>query len=115
MTESLIYLSPNDVLIKEGETSNHLYWIMEGQFKVTTKVKNLRVEVNQLGPGDLIGELAFIDQKPRSATVTAITDAQVIRLEYDEFKDMLEESPKWLKKIVHTLAGKVRKLSSLES
>ena len=113
--EALVYIGPGETLIREGDNCNHLYWIMEGKFKVTTKVKNLRVEVNQLGPGDLIGELAFIDQKPRSATVTAITDAQVIRLEYEEFKDMLEESPKWLKKIVHTLAEKVRKLSTLDS
>lgn len=109
-----MFISAGETLLEEGEGSNQLYWVMEGRFKVTTKVRNVRVEVNQLGPGDLIGEIAFIDQKPRSATVTALTDAQVIRLEYDEFKEMLEESPKWLRKIVHTLAGKVRQLSTLD-
>ena len=110
----VLYFEKGHKLLSEGEKSNHLYWIMEGKFKVTTMVNKLEVEVNELGPGDLIGELAFIDQKPRSATVTALTDAQVIRLEYEEFKEMLDQSPKWLNKIIHTLTHKVRKLSSLE-
>lgn len=115
MEKSESFLKKNEIVLKEGENSNHLYWIMEGHFKVTTKVNNIDVEVNRLGPGDLIGELAFIDQKPRSATVTALTDAQVIRLEYEEFQEMLEGSPKWLKKILLTLSSKLRKLSSLET
>ncbi len=93
MEKSQNFLRKDEVVLKQGEKSNHLFWIMEGHFKVTTKVNNLDVEVNRLGPGDLIGELAFIDQKPRSATVTALTDAQVIRLEYEEFQEMLESAP----------------------
>lgn len=106
-------LKPGDILIKEGETSNQLFWLMQGQLEVVKKISGMKVEVNKIEPGELVGELSFLDQKPRSATVRAVTECQLVVLEYSEFQEMLAAQPKWMKKILVTLTGKIRKLSEL--
>ena len=106
-------LKAGETLIREGEKFNQLYWLMQGSLGVYKKVQDLEVQVNTIEPGELVGELSFLDQKPRSATVKAITECQLICLEYAEFQEMLSAQPKWMKKILITLTGKVRKLSDL--
>ena len=63
--------------------------------------------------GELVGELAFLDQKTRSATVKALTDCQLVKLEYSEFQEMLAMQPKWMKKILLTLTTRLRKMSEI--
>lgn len=106
-------LKTGELLVKEGEDSNALYWLVEGRLEVLKKVQDIYIQVNVIEAGELVGELAFLDQKPRSATVKALTDCQLVKLEYKEFQEMLAAQPKWMKKILLTLTKKVRKLSEL--
>lgn len=106
-------LKPGETLIKEGEKSNQLYWLVEGKLEVVKKVQNHEAVINVIEAGDLVGELSFLDQKPRSASVRAVTECQLVVLEYAEFQEMLAQQPKWMKKILITLTKKVRKLSEL--
>lgn len=108
-----MYLKEGEALVKEGEKSNQLFWLMRGTLVVTKKIQNLEVEVNRIEEGELVGELSFLDQKPRSATVKALTECQLIVLDYAEFQKMLADQPKWMKKILLTLTTKIRKLSEL--
>lgn len=106
-------LKTGDVLIREGEKSNQLYWLMQGRLGVFKKVQNHEAQVNTIEAGELVGELSFLDQKPRSATIRALSECQLVVLEYAEFQEMLAAQPKWMKKILITLTGKVRKLTEL--
>jgi CRP-like cAMP-binding protein len=75
-----------EVLTKEGRIGRELFIILEGQAEVT---RNGRV-INQLSNGDYFGELAAIDPAPRSATVTATTDLDVLIIGPREFEAMTE-------------------------
>jgi CRP/FNR family cyclic AMP-dependent transcriptional regulator len=108
-----MFLKKGDILIKEGDRSNQLYWLMKGQLGVYSNVQGLEAHLNTIEPGELVGELAFLDQKPRSATVKALEESQLLVLEYSEFQEMLKAQPKWMKKLLITLTSKVRKLSTL--
>jgi CRP/FNR family cyclic AMP-dependent transcriptional regulator len=75
-----------EVLTKEGRVGRELFIILEGKATVTRMGR----VINRLGPGDYFGELAAIDPAPRSATVTAATDLEVLIIGPREFEAMTE-------------------------
>src|SRR2546423_843701 len=86
---------PGDVLVKEGATGREFFIIMDGKARVTRKGK----EVNVLGPGDFFGELALLDRSVRNATVTAVSDMEVLVLEERAFRGLMDQ--------ITTMASKV--------
>lgn len=110
-----VVLKKGDILIRENEESRNLYWVQSGELTVLKKVadRSLKMNINTLKKGDLVGELSFIDQRPRSATVQALTDCELIKLDYDEFQKLLQQQPKWIIKIMNTMSDKLRKLSEI--
>jgi len=91
-------------LVREGEFGRHLYVITGGEALVTRGGRRL----GRLGPGDFFGELAFLDGAPRSATVTARTDMQVMVLGPREFDVVVEREPAVAKRLLATMAKRVR-------
>jgi CRP-like cAMP-binding protein len=75
-----------EVLTKEGRIGRELFIILEGSATVTRMGR----VINVLGSGDYFGELAAIDPAPRSATVTATTDLEVLIIGPREFEAMTE-------------------------
>jgi CRP/FNR family cyclic AMP-dependent transcriptional regulator len=67
-----------DLITKQGEPGEEFYIVTEGFTEILLEVPQ-RVVAN-LGPGQLIGEMAVVDQGPRSATVTAITEPTVVQV-----------------------------------
>jgi CRP-like cAMP-binding protein len=95
-------IGAGEVILREGRLGRELFVILEGTATVT---RDGRV-VNVLGSGDHFGELAAIEAAPRSATVTATTDLQVLIIGPREF-DAMTEIPGFRNAL---LAGLVRRL-----
>ena len=76
----LVHLAPRQVLFHEGEPADALYVIVEGEVAVQAEGPP-RVEMQRLGPGAFIGEVALMIDQPRSATITAIGDAELLRID----------------------------------
>ncbi len=96
------------VLVHEGKRESQFYWIVDGQAKVTRG----RRTVATLGPGEYFGELALLDPGPRNATVTAVTDMEVLELSSREFGGLLEEVPGIARKL---LVGLARRLHAADA
>lgn len=62
-------------LILEGQPTEFLFFILSGEFSVTSR--RARVEIARLTAGEILGEISFVDSRPPSATVTSTTDAVV--------------------------------------
>jgi CRP-like cAMP-binding protein len=77
---TLVHLSKNDVLFREGDPGDALYVICEGEVSVSAEGPP-RVEMARMGPGSFIGEVALMTDQPRSATVTATLDAELLRID----------------------------------
>ena len=61
-----------------------------------------------LGPGDVVGELSLIDGKPRSVTVTASSDLEVLELDRADLPKLVTKSPPVMRKLLESLARRVR-------
>lgn len=92
------------VLVDEGRPGHEFFLILEG----SATVKRGTRKVATLGPGDYFGELSLLDRGPRTATVTADTDMNVLVLGQREFLTVLDDVPGMAYKILRVVASRLR-------
>ena len=93
-----------DVLMTEGETGHEFYVIIDGEVGVTSGGET----VAKLGPGAYVGEQALLDPGPRTATVTALRDAQAVLLSSREFYAAIDDVPGLSRKLLAGMAKRLR-------
>jgi CRP/FNR family cyclic AMP-dependent transcriptional regulator len=83
--------SPGSVLISQGEQGVGLFILTKGTVRITraTSPDGAEEVLGTAGAGDVIGEMALLDDLPRSATVTAVDDVSVLTLPLWEFRRIL--------------------------
>lgn len=103
--------SAGSTLIKQGDTGVGLYIIISGHVKITQAVNPDRAEedLGDFGPGSVIGEMALLDDLPRSATVTAVTDVTALLLPVWEFRTTVRNHPEIALKMLSVLSRRLRK------
>ncbi len=109
---TLLKLEPDEALIKEGEHSKSMYWVQAGQLVVTKKRGNEEVVLGHIFSGELVGEISFLDKEPRSATVKAMTECELIEIPQETLDTLFKTQPKWLEILVKTLAERLRKANA---
>ncbi|MGE4519394.1 MAG: cyclic nucleotide-binding domain-containing protein [Desulfobacteraceae bacterium] len=114
---NIFKVKKKEVIFKEGEPGSFMCFIVEGKILVLKKSdKGKRVPIAELGPKRSLGEMAMIDQSPRSASAIAATDAILLTLSKKGFDKLTEDHPRigvvLLKRIAVILCAYVRKTSS---
>lgn len=99
-------LRRGDVLVRQGEDADALYVVLSGRFAVTKSGR--RAPITEIGPGQPIGEIGFLANSPRTATVHAMRDSLVLRLGREEFDDLAARDPSVWRSLAVTLADRVR-------
>jgi CRP-like cAMP-binding protein len=92
------------VLTREGQSGSEFFVIIEGRVSVTKGAQ----EVRTLGPGEFFGEIALLEDRPRTATVTAATPLRFFVLTRQAFRSMLANQPGIEEKVVAALQERVR-------
>ena len=106
---SEVELSSTDTLFTEGDDSHNLYLLKKGGLRVFKAFEDgTEKELGVIGPNELVGEMSFIDKGPRSATVVATTDCNLVQLPLDDFEKYLSTQPIWLKTLISTLLNRLR-------
>ncbi len=82
-----------DILFCEYEPGEHLFIIQEGNVRVTKVVDNKEKTLDEFGNGDMFGEMAILEQAPRSATAIAMDDVKVLKFNQENFDVLLENQP----------------------
>jgi serine/threonine-protein kinase len=75
-----------EVVLREGERGDCAYLIIEGRCRVTQSSPQGELELRQMGPGEIFGELALLLDAPRSATVSALTDTTLLVIDRVELQ-----------------------------
>jgi|ERR1700689_1992159 CRP-like cAMP-binding protein len=88
----------------EGEVGQTFYFIVTGKAAV---IRNGR-KVAELSEGGYFGELALLDRLPRSATVKAITDMELLAIAQKDFNKLLRDSPPLVRKLLVATASRLR-------
>ncbi len=99
----------NSVILFEDDPGDALYIVSSGQVKVVLIGEDGReVILSVLADGDFFGEMALIDDEPRSAHVIAMRDSQLLVLRRDDFQAQLEAHPKIALKLLRVLVQRLR-------
>jgi CRP-like cAMP-binding protein len=102
-------LAKDAVLMRRGDVGDSLFMIVQGWFKIVAEDANgNELAINQTGPGETIGEMALLDQAPRSATVIASSDAEVLELKQDAFYEILDQRPDLAMELIRSFSSRLR-------
>jgi CRP/FNR family transcriptional regulator, cyclic AMP receptor protein len=96
------------VLCREGEIGQEFFVIVDGKVKVTRKGRRVAIR----GGGDFVGEIALLEEIPRTATVTADTPVRLFVLTRKDFRHLLDENPGVERKVLLALARRLAETSS---
>lgn len=95
-------------LFRDGDPSDAMYVVKGGRFAVTKAKNNTEIVLAEVGPGAMVGEMAFFDGRPRSASVKAIKDSEVICLPFKSLHAQFQSFPEWCKAIMRTVNDHLR-------
>jgi CRP-like cAMP-binding protein len=102
-------LLKGEVLLSEGNPSHSLFIIHKGWVKVfRAGPGGAELVLNQIGPGQVIGEAAMVDRAPRSASVVALSPVQAIELKYEIFLITLEQNPRFMMAFIGDMFERLR-------
>jgi len=96
-------------IFKAGDPGETMYIITEGEVDI---LDGSGTALDTAGPGSIVGELALIDDEPRSATVVAKTDCRLVSLDRKRFQYMVQETPFFALAVMKVLADRLRKTSA---
>lgn len=106
-------------LVTENEFSRKMFVIKSGKVRVWKSYVGQRVTLAILGEGEVFGELSFFDAAPRSASVDALTDLEVLVIDGKQATEQIANLPSWVVPIFKTVFHRFReadqKIAVLES
>jgi CRP/FNR family cyclic AMP-dependent transcriptional regulator len=102
---------PKDtVVFFENEEGDFFFTITEGRIKVTILGDDGReVILSVLGPGDFFGEMALLDNEPRSATAIAVEESELLSLHRSDFQSVLNDNKSITSALIRVLSARLRR------
>jgi len=103
-----VTVAPGDLLLKEGDEGSTLYWLAAGKMEVfMTKESGEEVILGEVNQGELVGEMSFLNDKKRVASVRAVEESQLLEIPVEKFSDVLDAQPAWFQSLVRTLSTRL--------
>lgn len=110
---------PDDTMVFcEHEPGNELYILQSGKIKITKIIDNKEVLLAVLKEGDIFGEMALLENKPRSASAISYGESHLMVVNKENFKNMISGQPQLVTRLICLLAERTwvvyRQLSNLQ-
>jgi CRP/FNR family cyclic AMP-dependent transcriptional regulator len=99
-----IDLNEGKEMTRQGSRGREFFVLLEGEADVSKDGES----INKLGAGDFFGEIALVEDTPRTATVTATSPVRALVITDRAFKRLLEEQPEIQRKVLVALAERVK-------
>lgn len=102
-------LKEGEILFKKGDPGDRLYIVNSGWLDIYVPTPDGdELILNQCGPGEAVGEIALLDQAPRTASVRGITEAHLLMLDRAEYLDFITTYPKAALETTKAINGRLR-------
>ena len=99
-----VHVAAGTTLFRAGDPGDGLYIVVSGQMRVARG----GVEIAVIGPSEVVGELAIMDQQPRSADAIAVVDSHLLRLHSDALDDLLDRHGVLARNLFHVVTRRLR-------
>lgn len=87
-----------------GEVGDRMYVVLSGTVRLSVRERVLEL----VGPGQAFGELALIDDGPRSADAVAVTDVELVEIDEERFRNLVRGHPGFSLQVMRVLADRLR-------
>ncbi|MBE7413174.1 MAG: Crp/Fnr family transcriptional regulator [Leptospiraceae bacterium] len=98
---------PNEMIFCEYEPGNDFYLIQEGKVKITKTVGASIKTLDILQDGDIFGEMAILEEQPRSATATAMTEVRALNFNRANFELLMTKNPQLALKLLTIFSTRI--------
>jgi CRP/FNR family transcriptional regulator, cyclic AMP receptor protein len=106
-----VHVVPGDFLFREGDTGDKMYVLLEGEMEILLGDFVLETA----GRGALIGEMALIDDSPRTASAMAKTSCRLAEIDRRRFHFLVQQTPHFATHVMKTLADRLRHMNAVAS
>lgn len=108
-----VQIKAGEYLMHEGEPGDALYLVMDGAFEVTKRSGNSEVVLAVRGAGEVFGEMALLEQRPRSASARAVKDSILVKVSHAVFNQLLQTSPAATLAILRTVITRLHETEAM--
>jgi CRP-like cAMP-binding protein len=102
---NVAFFEAGEIVMKIGDKGDCMYVVQEGQLEVHAADGSL---VETVGPGGIVGEMALVDDAPRSATVVAKVDSRVVPLNQEQFMGHVHRTPFFALQVMRIMTDRFR-------
>ena len=100
-------VTSGQIFLKEGDPAESVYIVRKGQMKAYKTVDGEEVVLGFINAGEFVGEMSYINGQPRSASVQALSECEVVEVPIGTFDQVLRQRPAWSKALMQTLSKRI--------
>ena len=104
-----LQLAPGDFLFREGEKGDKMYVLLEGEIDIFLGDFVLETA----SPGSLLGEMALIDDSPRTANAVAKSPSRLAQIDRRRFPFLVQQTPHFATHVMKILANRLRHMNAV--
>ena len=104
---------PGEEIIKKGDRDRNLYFLIEGSCEVFSVENGRDIQLNEVSPPYILGDISYILGTPRTATVRAGTNATIYILNFEKMQDTIgPELPGWFRHLLSCFVAGIKSMNS---
>src|SRR5829696_2609453 len=108
-----VSIPAGQLVLREGDPGDSLYVLLDGELEVTKRQGSQDILLAVYKPGQFFGEMALLEQAPRSASVRTLRESRLLVISQVAFQTLLSCSPSAAMKILHTVTTRLRSTESM--
>jgi CRP/FNR family transcriptional regulator, cyclic AMP receptor protein len=93
-----------EYIFRQGDPGDVMYAVVEGEVEIDVNGS----QINIVRSGEVLGEMALIDKKPRSATAIALSDCKVVVIDEQRFNFLMQQTPVFVTQIMKVMSDRIR-------
>jgi CRP-like cAMP-binding protein len=102
---NIVTFKAGDIIFRQGDAGQNMYVLLDGEVDILANGRH----ISTLHPGDIFGEMALIDELPRSGSAVADTDCRVAMIDQRRFMFLIQQTPFFALQVMHVMADRLRK------